>query len=82
MRKLSLTLACGPYDRTEALRNGVVQPEGIELTYLAIHSPPEIFARMVKHQEFDFAEMSASLYLTKKAQENFPFVALPIFPSR
>ena len=82
MRKLPLTLACGAYDRTEALRNGVVQPEGIELTYLAIQSPPEIFARMLKHQEFDVAEMSSSHYLICRSKGDFPFVALPIFPSR
>ena len=82
MRELPLTLACGAYDRTEALRNGVVQPEGIELTYLAIQSPPEIFARMIKHQEFDVAEMSTSHYLTCRAKGEFPFLALPIFPSR
>lgn len=82
MGKLSLTVACGPYDRTEALRNGAVQLEGIELTYLAIPSPPEIFARMIKHQEFDVAEMSSSHYLICRSKGEFPFVALPIFPSR
>ena len=41
-------MACGPYDRREALNLGVIQPEGIDLRYLAIQSPPEIFARMIK----------------------------------
>ena len=31
MSKLQLTFACGPYDRTLALRDGTVAPEGIEL---------------------------------------------------
>src|SRR5579871_2023236 len=82
MGNLSLTIACGPYDRTEALRTGVVQAEGLDLTYLAIQSPPEIFARMVHKYSFEVAEMSTSLYLTRRAQGDFPFVALPIFPSR
>ena len=82
MGNLSLTLACGPYDRFEALHNGIVRPEGIDLTYLAIQSPPEIFVRMVKNFSFDIAEMSASMYIIRKAQGNFPFVALPIFPLR
>jgi hypothetical protein len=30
MSKLQLTFACGPYDRTLALRDGTVHPEGIE----------------------------------------------------
>lgn len=82
MGNLSLTMACGPYDRFEALCNGVVRPEGIDLTYLAIQSPPEIFVRMLKNAAFDISEMSASIYLTLKAEGNFPFIALPIFPSR
>lgn len=82
MGNLPLTIACGPYDRTEALRLGAVQVEGIDLTYLAIQSPPEIFNRMVQKNSFDVAEMSVSLYLTRRAEGSFPFVALPIFPSR
>ena len=82
MANLTLTVGCGPYDRTEALRSGVVQPEGIDLTYIAIQSPPEIFARMIHKNSFDVSEMSTAVYLTRRAQGNFPFVALPIFPSR
>jgi 4,5-dihydroxyphthalate decarboxylase len=33
MADLRLTFACGPFDRTQALRNGTVQPEGIELIW-------------------------------------------------
>src|SRR5205807_2403823 len=82
MANLSLTVACGPYDRTEALRIGAVQVEGIDPTYLAIQSPPEIFNRMIQKSSFDVAEMSVSLYLTRRSEGGFPFVALPIFPSR
>ena len=31
MAKLRLNFACGPYDRTQALRDGTIQPEGIDL---------------------------------------------------
>lgn len=82
MTRLALSLACGPYDRTEALRLGVVQVEGVDLTYVPIQSPPEIFARMVKANGFDAAEMSTAHYLTLKARGSFPFVAIPVFPSR
>ncbi len=82
MPLLRVTLACGPYDRTEALRTGVVRPEGIDLTYVAIQSPPEIFARMVATQSFDASEMSCAHALIRKGQGEFPFVALPVFPSR
>ena len=51
MGKLSLTLACGPYDRTEALRTGAIQPEGIDLKYITIQSPPEIFVRIIRNED-------------------------------
>ncbi|MFT5349462.1 MAG: 4,5-dihydroxyphthalate decarboxylase [Gammaproteobacteria bacterium] len=82
MPNLKLSVGCGNYDRTEALRSGIVQPEGIDLTYIPIQSPPEIFARMIKNHAFDFAEMSTSMYLTLRAKNEFPFVALPVFPSK
>ncbi|MPZ14904.1 MAG: ABC transporter substrate-binding protein [Chloroflexi bacterium] len=82
MANLALTMACGPYDRTDGLRTGNVRPEGIDLTYLPIQSPPEIFARMTNKQSFDLSEMSCSLYLTLRTRGDFPFVALPVFPSR
>ena len=82
MANVRLTLACGPYDRTEALRTGLVQPEGIDLTYVPIQSPPEIFNRLIKKHSFDASEMSASVYLQLRSQGSFPYVALPIFPSR
>ena len=59
MRPLRLTLACGGYDRTRALREGTVSPDGIELTYLAL-PVEETFFRMLRHREFDAAEMSLS----------------------
>ena len=82
MTTLRLTLACGPYDRTEALRTGVVRPEGIELVYVPIQSPPEIFARMVSTQPFDASEMSCAHTMIHKGAGDFPFAALPVFPSR
>lgn len=78
--RLSMTLACGPYDRTEALRSGQVQPRGIDLTYLSL-PVEEVFYRMVRNREFDVAEMSLSTYVLTVAQGQ-PFVAIPVFPSR
>jgi 4,5-dihydroxyphthalate decarboxylase len=54
---LRLTLAAGHYDRTEALRDGRVRPEGIELTYLTLRVE-EIFWRMAQCREFDGSEFS------------------------
>ena len=80
--RVPLTLACGNYDRTRALHEGTVVPEGIELTTLELE-PEEIFFRMSKFQEFDVSELSISSYvLTMRQPGGSPFVALPIFPSR
>jgi 4,5-dihydroxyphthalate decarboxylase len=76
-----LTLACGPYDRTLALQDGSVQPDGIALTYLPLQ-PAEIFWRQLQYQEFEVAELSISNYVTLQDRGDNPFVALPVFPSR
>lgn len=81
MSKLRLTFACGPYDRTQALRDGTLQPEGIDLVYLPLQ-PAEIFWRMLQYREFDVSEMSLSNYTTLVSQGDAPFVAIPVFPSR
>ena len=82
MTDLSLTFGCGPYDRTEALRNGIIHPEGIDLTYVAVEPPPVLVDRMVKDGEFDVSEMFLALYMSLRARGQFPFVAIPAFPSR
>jgi 4,5-dihydroxyphthalate decarboxylase len=47
MSKLRLTFACGPYDRTLALRDGTIGPEGIDLNDIA-SQPADIFWRMLQ----------------------------------
>jgi 4,5-dihydroxyphthalate decarboxylase len=79
---LELTFACGVYDRTEALRTGEVAVEGIDLNFLAIEAPREIFDRMGGRQEFDVAEFSSSEFISRLARGGCPFVALPVFPAR
>jgi 4,5-dihydroxyphthalate decarboxylase len=80
MAKLQLTLACGDYDRTSALASGDIEPEGIELNYLRL-PVEETFWRMLRHREFDIAEMSLSSYLIHRSR-NDDFIAIPVFPSR
>lgn len=82
MSKLPLTFACGPYDRMEALRTGAVEVEGIDLNYLNIQGPREIFDRMVGGQEFDLSELSSSEFISQMGAGKCPFVALPVFPSK
>ncbi len=82
MSQLRLSFACGNYDRMAALRTGDVTAEGIELNYIAIDSPREIFDRMGSRQEFDVAEFSSSEFISSFARGDCPFVALSVFPSR
>src|ERR1700722_16421040 len=81
MTKLRLTFACGPYDRTQSLRDGTLAPEGIDLVYLPLQ-PAEIFWRMLQYQEFDASEMSLSNYTSLVSRGDAPFIAIPAFPSR
>ena len=81
MPKLRLSLACSNYDRTRALLEERVPIDGVELTYLNL-SVEETFFRMLRHREFDVAEMSLSSYTLSLFRDNPPFIAIPIFPSR
>ncbi len=82
MPKLSLSFACGPYDRMEALNYGLIGVEGIDLNFIEIQAPREIFDRMVGAREFDVSEMSLAEYITMTAKGDSPFIALPVFPSK
>ncbi|HEY3685798.1 MAG TPA: hypothetical protein VGL93_22390 [Streptosporangiaceae bacterium] len=76
-----ITLACWDYDRTAALADGSVVPDGVDLTYLNL-PVEETFFRMARHREFDAAEMSLSSYVVTLCRPDPPFVAVPVFPSR
>jgi len=79
---MNLTIACGRYDRTQALIDGRVKPEGVDqLTYLALR-PGETFWRMLNHEEFDASEMSLSSYTILRSEDDTRFIAIPVFPSR
>jgi 4,5-dihydroxyphthalate decarboxylase len=82
MSRIPITFACGLYDRMLALHTKEVQPDGIDLNFLAIDNPREIFDRMSGALEFDASEMSSSEFVARHAAGDCPFVALPVFPSR
>jgi 4,5-dihydroxyphthalate decarboxylase len=81
MAKLRLTLSIWDYDRTRALADGSVRPEGIDLNVLEL-PVEETFFRMARFREFDVAEMSMSSYTVSLHREPQPFIAIPVFPSR
>src|SRR5579863_2301828 len=82
MSGLPMTFACGLYDRMLALQTGEIKPDGIDLNFLVMDNPREIFDRMSNRLEFDACEMSSSEFVSRFAADKNPMVALPVFASR
>jgi 4,5-dihydroxyphthalate decarboxylase len=79
---LELSLAVHPYAWTQPLRDGRVDPEGVELSTVNYPNPVR-FSRMVRDLEFDACELSMGTYLaTRRDADRFPFTAIPVFPFR
>jgi 4,5-dihydroxyphthalate decarboxylase len=66
----------------EAIRDGDVAVEGVDLTCITLKSGRDVFDRMVGGGEFDVAELSASEYISLHGAGDRRFVAIPVFPSR
>jgi 4,5-dihydroxyphthalate decarboxylase len=81
MPDLKLTLACWNYDRTRALIDGRVKPEGIELD-IQLLRPRQTFQRMLDDREFQVSELSLASYAALKGRGDCPFVAIPVALSK
>lgn len=81
MPDLKLSLCCGYYDRTKALFDGSVEPEGIRLTTQRYANPDDLFRRTLQQKEFDVSELSLSNYIYGRDM-GLDYVAIPVFPSR
>ena len=81
MVEVPITIACGNYDRTQAIKDGRVKVEGCAVTYLPLY-PEEIFHRAFRFQEFDVCELSFSSYLRTVASGTAAYVGVPAFVSR
>ena len=77
MAGLKLKLACNDYDRTRALIDGRVKPDGIDLD-ISVLKPRELFPRMLDDQEFHISELSLGSYASLVARGTSPFVAIPV----
>ena len=80
-KKLPLTLACGDYEIVRALKEGTVEPDGIELTILTDMDSTTRHWRFIRNREFDVAEFSCSAYIVARDQD-LPFTAIPVFLHR
>jgi 4,5-dihydroxyphthalate decarboxylase len=81
MGDVPITIACGSYDRTRAIRDGRVKVEGCDVTYLPMY-PEEIFHRAFKFQEFDVSEISFSSYIRTVSAGTAAYIGVPAFVSR
>ena len=82
MAPIRMSFASGLYDRMVPLAMGEVKPKGIDLNFLDIHHPRDIFDRASGNQEFDACELSTSEYICQYCAGNKQFIAIPAFPSR
>ncbi|HEX4042310.1 MAG TPA: ABC transporter substrate-binding protein [Xanthobacteraceae bacterium] len=81
MANVPVTIACGNYDRTRAIKDGTVAVEGCDVTYLPLY-PEEIFHRAFKFHEFDISELSFSSYIRTVAAGTSAYIGIPAFVSR
>jgi 4,5-dihydroxyphthalate decarboxylase len=80
MGRLHLTMSVGDYDRTRPLIDGLVQPEGMDLTVIPLSTPERMF-RMMQFDEFDICESSSAMFLAARARGT-RWTAIPVFPHR
>ena len=79
--RIPMTLACGDYEIVRALKEGEVQPDGIDLTVLTAMDSTTRHWRFLRKREFDAAEVSASSYILAR-DNGLPFRAIPVFLHR
>jgi 4,5-dihydroxyphthalate decarboxylase len=80
-KKIPITLACGDYEIIRALKEGQVEPDGIDLTVLTEMDSTTRHWRFIRNRDFDMAETSASSYVVAKDRGE-PVTALPVFLHR
>lgn len=82
MANRTITIGCREYDHIRALANGQIQVDGVDLKFVHLSPPSQIFLRMLRDEAYDAAEMSLSNYMIALGKDDRRFVAIPVFPSR
>jgi 4,5-dihydroxyphthalate decarboxylase len=82
MAHLTITIGCRDYDHTRALADGRVEVDGIDVNFVNLSPPSQIFLRMLHDEAYDASEMSLSNYMIALGKGDRRFVAIPVFPSR
>jgi 4,5-dihydroxyphthalate decarboxylase len=80
--KLQLSLGCIRYDRTRAVLDGSLAPEGIDLLTREIVDHDSAWLLPIRYRIFDVAEMPLTNYVIGLDEGHTDLIALPIFLSR
>src|SRR5215471_4633016 len=80
-KRLELSLACGDYELTRPLMEGVVKADGIDLTVLTHRGSRERHWRMARSNEYDVCEFNACAYFMAR-DRGIPWTAIPVFLHR
>lgn len=81
MSNAKVRLACGPYDRTNALVHGLVKLTGMDLEVIEMNETAQMFRRMIRG-EYDASEMSLAELVYQTSRGDCDFIGIPVFPSR
>jgi 4,5-dihydroxyphthalate decarboxylase len=81
MSRVKLTIATTDYDHFRDFRLGLVQAEGIDVTWLTL-GHHEIFARFTFNREWDVSELSFAKFAAQVTRENSDIIGLPVICSR
>jgi 4,5-dihydroxyphthalate decarboxylase len=79
--RLKLTVACGDYEIVRALKEGAVQPDGIELVMLTGMGSKERHWRMARKAEFDVCEVNVGGYFMSRDRGE-ALTAIPVYLHR
>lgn len=79
MNRVPLSLACGDYEIVRALKDGSVQPDGIEL--LVLNGDRTRILRPERREECDVGEYNVVGYLMDRERDS-DLIALPVYPHR
>jgi 4,5-dihydroxyphthalate decarboxylase len=82
MANRTITIGCRDYDHIRALADGRVKVDGVDLNFVNLSPPSQIFLRMLHDEAYDASEMSLSNYMIALGKEDRRFIAIPVFPSR
>jgi 4,5-dihydroxyphthalate decarboxylase len=78
---MKLSFSCWNYDRVQALLDGRVTPDGIDLEFHA-NFPAVTFQQAMRNGKFDACELGLTFYLATLHAPDPPFVAIPVYPVR